>query len=60
MEEDVPYHLSRFVPALKKIAEELITNSLDSAKYPYVKPPPEDDASAAAKKGQSARTYVPV
>eukprot|EP00160_Parvularia_atlantis_P017206 Unigene5822_Nuclearia_a/m.17783 Unigene5822_Nuclearia_a/g.17783 ORF Unigene5822_Nuclearia_a/g.17783 Unigene5822_Nuclearia_a/m.17783 type:complete len:609 (+) Unigene5822_Nuclearia_a:2-1828(+) len=55
--DDVPYHLSRYVPAIKKIAEDLTSGALNVAKYPYVKPPADDGAAdSAAKKGQSART----
>eukprot|EP01027_Heterolobosea_sp_BB2_P007880 GEZU01011698.1.p1 GENE.GEZU01011698.1~~GEZU01011698.1.p1 ORF type:complete len:640 (-),score=194.46 GEZU01011698.1:182-2101(-) len=38
--DSVPFELSRFVPAIKDIAEEHLTDKLSTSEFPYVKDPP--------------------
>ncbi|KAL1874782.1 hypothetical protein VTK73DRAFT_136 [Phialemonium thermophilum] len=47
--ENEEYALSRYVPALKFLLDDLCRGALDQANFPYVKPPldPNEDAAAA-------------
>lgn len=37
---EVDYHLSRYTPKVKEVAEEILKNTLSTTEYPFVVPPP--------------------
>jgi hypothetical protein len=52
---DVEYHLSRYVPKLKDIAEQMLDDKLSLQDYPYVKEPSSSFKLAKPKEGKSSK-----
>lgn len=56
-EDDVSYHLSRYVPKLKKILEKLANNEASSTDFPFIKETPIDEEDVVKEsRGTSVRT----
>jgi syntaxin-binding protein 1 len=59
---EVGYHLSRYVPKVKEIAEECINGSLSTSEYPYVKDPSSGKfefikgSSSSSSSGKSSKS----
>ena len=44
-EDDAQFNLSRFVPMLQEVVEDLSSNRLSTDEYPYVRPPTSESMS---------------
>ncbi|KAI9145008.1 Sec1-like protein [Paraphysoderma sedebokerense] len=57
--DDVPYELSRYVPALKYTMEDSVNNTLDTSLYPYLRDNPDMEKDQPKAVGQSLRSTKP-
>jgi hypothetical protein len=57
---DIPYALSRYVPAIKYIVEDHITGKLSKKEFPYILEPPEEDTNLYANKSGNSEKKVEI